>query len=126
GCRQRELDDRAGLAGIDHGDRAAVKLDSELAEGETEPGATAAPAGALIEAIEDVWGILRVDPGSGVADADDDGSLEGLVARAFDAHLPAARRVLHRVREEVREDAHDEAVVDEDVRVLREGACDLD
>src|SRR2546423_1165409 len=103
-----------------------MELDGQLAESQTEAGAAAAAPGALVEAIEDVWRILRVDAGPGVADTDDDGSLQGAVARAFDADLPAARRVLDRVREKVRQDANDEAVVDEDVGVLRQRAVDLD
>src|SRR5947207_972217 len=87
GRGQRELDDRAGLAGVDDADGPAMELDGQLAERETEAGAAATPAGALVEAIEDVRGILRVDAGTGVTDADDDGSLEGAVARAFDADL---------------------------------------
>src|SRR5438046_7489018 len=99
GRGQRELDDRAGLAGVDHVDGPAVELDGQLAERQTEAGASATPAGALVEAIEDVGCVLRVDAGPGVTDADDDGSLEGAVACALDGHLPAARGVLHRVRE---------------------------
>src|SRR5437867_810444 len=126
GRRQGELDHGAALAGVDHADAAAMQLDGELAEGQTETGASAAPAGALIEPVEDVRGIVRVDAGSGVADADDDRLLEGAVARALDAHFPAAWRVLDRVREKVREHANDEAVVDEHVDVVRKSALHLD
>src|SRR5438067_437569 len=103
-----------------------MELDSQLAEGQAEACATAAPPGALVEAIEDVRGVGRVDPRSGVAHADDDGSLEGAIARDFDADFAPARRVLHGVREQVGQHAHDETVIDEDVRILRESALHLD
>src|SRR5438477_7569352 len=113
GCGQRELDDRAALAGIDHVDGAAVQLDRELAESETEPGAAAAPARALIEPVKDVRSVVRIDARPGVVNADHDRSLEGAVARALDAHRSPGRGVLHGVRKKVREDAAGEAVVGE-------------
>src|SRR5213080_1296428 len=63
GCGQRELNDRAAFARIDDVDGAAVELDGQLAEGQAEAGASAASPCTLIEPVEDVGSVVRVDAG---------------------------------------------------------------
>src|SRR5207245_5257246 len=89
-----------------------------------ETGATAALPRTLVEAVEDVRRVGGGDAGARVADTHDDRPLRRPAALDRDGAFRGG--VLHGVHEEIREDAHDEAVVDEHLLVRGDARLESD